>query len=1211
MSSSPNQHASPRSRLRRLLAGGLVLALGSGVVATAAAPAPAAAGVAASALAAGGTTYEAEDQVLTGLTQQTEHAGYTGTGYVGGFGVTGNALRASITSETGGPHDLVVRYAAGSGGRTLTLDVNGATRQVALPGTGAWSTYALVWVPVDLQAGANLVELRRGAADSGQLNVDHLRVAPQVGVRHEAEAAALSDGASTSTEHSGYTGAGYVGGYFNQGATTTFTVQAAETGNHPATLRYGAGPNPFNGPKKVTLVVNGVSQPVILPGFGSWKDWGDFALDLPLNAGANEVAVRYAPGDDGNVNLDHLDVGLPAPVECEPTIEPDDTFDGDELDRCRWTTVLNEDPTGYRVTGGALEIDARAGDLSGGIANARNVVLQPARVGATWMTETTVSIDGTDDYVQGGLVVWGNNANFGKIMVMRTPAGEWKVELGRVTANDLQYTGSAVLPAGAQGEVRLRLWVLDGTLRGSYSLDDGDTYTVVGDGYGTAGLADPLVGLAAFNGTGTETARFDGFAVGAPVRVDPTVAVQTASAPVLVGESSTVTVQVTAPGATPTGEVTLTDDGEVVGTATLTNGSATFEVGPYTGTGTRSLAAAYAGDSAVTGGTGTGSLTVTAAPEPAASTVAVTANPGSVQVGQTSTVTVAVSATGTTPTGEVTLSDGSQVVGTATLANGSASFTVGPFTAAGTRSLTAAYAGSATVAAGTGTGSLTVTAAPDPEPVASTVTVTANPGSVQVGQTSTVTVAVSATGTTPTGEVTLSDGSQVVGTATLANGSASFTVGPFTAAGTRSLTAAYAGSATVAAGTGTGSLTVSAAPEPVASTVAVTANPASVQVGQTSTVTVAVSATGATPAGQVTLRDGGQVVGTATLVNGSASFTVGPFTAAGTRSLTAAYAGSPTVAAGAGTGSLTVTPVPDPDPVASTVTVTATPGTVQVGQTSTVTVAVSATGTTPVGQVTLRDGGQVVGTATLVNGSASFTVGPFTAAGTRSLTAAYAGSATVAAGTGTGSLTVTAVPDPDPVASTVTVTATPGTVQVGQTSVVRVAVTAAGVTPTGAVTLSDGAGREWSGTLLDGAVTFRAGPWTTAGERTLTASYAGDVRVAAGDGTTRVVVRALPAASVRVPRKVVDATRNRRHGVVPITCTPAGVRCAGTVELRLDGRLLAAGRVSMAGGRSADVRIRLTPLARRLLADRPRVRATLVVALDGGSTRRVAVRLTR
>ncbi len=78
--------------------------------------------------------------------------------------------------------------------------------------------------------------------------------------RYEAEQAALSGGAAVATEHAGYSGSGFVGGYTdgNKGtATTTFAVTAAASGTHTLALRYANG---TGSAKTLTLLVDGAAS---------------------------------------------------------------------------------------------------------------------------------------------------------------------------------------------------------------------------------------------------------------------------------------------------------------------------------------------------------------------------------------------------------------------------------------------------------------------------------------------------------------------------------------------------------------------------------------------------------------------------------------------------------------------------------------------------------------------------------------------------------------------------------------------------------------------------------------------------------------------------------------------------------------------------------------------------------------------------------------
>ena len=67
------------------------------------------------------------------------------------------------------------------------------------------------------RAGENTIELKHAAGDDGHVNLDSLRLAPAGTQRYEAEAATLAGGANVQTEHPGFSGDGYVGGYQNAG----------------------------------------------------------------------------------------------------------------------------------------------------------------------------------------------------------------------------------------------------------------------------------------------------------------------------------------------------------------------------------------------------------------------------------------------------------------------------------------------------------------------------------------------------------------------------------------------------------------------------------------------------------------------------------------------------------------------------------------------------------------------------------------------------------------------------------------------------------------------------------------------------------------------------------------------------------------------------------------------------------------------------------
>jgi hypothetical protein len=128
-------------------------------------------------------------------------------------------------------------------------------------------------------------------------------------VTYEAERAALSGGAAVNNNHPGHTATGFVDGYWNKGATTTFSVNAPSAGAYNVALRYSNGPDPAPGAKSLSVYVNGTRiRQVRLAGTTNWDTWSVQPETLNLNAGNNTVAYRYDDADAGNVNLDNVTV---------------------------------------------------------------------------------------------------------------------------------------------------------------------------------------------------------------------------------------------------------------------------------------------------------------------------------------------------------------------------------------------------------------------------------------------------------------------------------------------------------------------------------------------------------------------------------------------------------------------------------------------------------------------------------------------------------------------------------------------------------------------------------------------------------------------------------------------------------------------------------------------------------------------------------------
>jgi hypothetical protein len=284
--------------------------------------------------------YEAENGTLSGgVSVAADHAGYLGTGFVAGY-IDGNKGKArtgfAVSAAAAGQQTLALRYANGTGSaQTLSLYVNGTKiRQISLSATANWDSWGTFSAAASLAAGANTVAYAFDTTDSGNVNVDDLTVTPVPAApagQLEAESATLTGGVRVETDHAGYTGTGFVGGYTdgNKGnAATAFAVNSAAAGATPLTLRYANG---TGSAQTLSLYVNGTKvQQVSLPATANWDTWATQTVTASLAAGADTATIKFDTTDSGNVNLDNLTVGTatttPPPGSGGPNSEAETSF---------------------------------------------------------------------------------------------------------------------------------------------------------------------------------------------------------------------------------------------------------------------------------------------------------------------------------------------------------------------------------------------------------------------------------------------------------------------------------------------------------------------------------------------------------------------------------------------------------------------------------------------------------------------------------------------------------------------------------------------------------------------------------------------------------------------------------------------------------------------------------------------------------------------
>ena len=429
-----------------------------------------------------------------------------------------------------------------------------------------------------------------------------------------------------------------------------------------------------------------------------------------------------------------------------------------------------------------------------------------------------------------------------------------------------------------------------------------------------------------------------------------TVTLTTSPNPALTSDSIMLTATVPAAPGMPNGTVQFLDGATVLGSASLSGGSAYIFTSTLAAGTAHLLTAVYSGDSNYLGSSSAAVSQVVKF----VTTLAFSTDNASPIAGQPLTLTATV--TPNTATGTVQFSDQGVSLGTVPLSGGIANLTLSS-PSMGLHGFTIAYGGDANDGSSLASGSVNVIM-----PTSGTLTSSPNPSTY--GQAVTLLFTVSPS--SALGQVQFKKNGLSLGAAYVNNGTASITLSdpllPWgLTVGGNSLTAAFSGYNGYGSCTASATQTVTTAPSTV--TLASSANPSTA--GQSITLTAIVSP--AQVNGSMQFLDGSTVLGTVQLAFGSASFTTSALAAGTVHSLTAVYSGDPTTAAS--TSAVLMQTV---NKVSSTVALGSSLNPVPYGQAVTFTATVTPSAAT--GTVQFLDGATALGTATLASGTATLAV---------------------------------------------------------------------------------------------------------------------------------------------------------------------------------------------------------------------------------------------
>ncbi|MFJ6656426.1 cellulase family glycosylhydrolase [Streptomyces sp. NPDC091377] len=131
--------------------------------------------------AAADRIHEAERATVTRGVVESNHAGFTGSGFVNYDNVSGSSVEWTVDATTAGSTTVALRFANGtSADRPMDLRVNGtlvASGKSFHP-TGAWTNWSSTSVTASLRAGTNTIRATATTANGGP-NVDHLTTGGQ------------------------------------------------------------------------------------------------------------------------------------------------------------------------------------------------------------------------------------------------------------------------------------------------------------------------------------------------------------------------------------------------------------------------------------------------------------------------------------------------------------------------------------------------------------------------------------------------------------------------------------------------------------------------------------------------------------------------------------------------------------------------------------------------------------------------------------------------------------------------------------------------------------------------------------------------------------------------------------------------------------------------------------------------------------------------
>ncbi|MFG2956720.1 PQQ-dependent sugar dehydrogenase [Streptomyces sp. NPDC048291] len=129
---------------------------------------------------------------------------------------------------------------------------------------------------------------------------------------YQAEDATISQG-TVATNHTGYTGTGFVDYTNIKGSYVEFTVSAATAGTSALAVRFANGTD-TDRPMDISVTGTVVASGVSFPATADWNTWVTKTVNVPLTAGSNKIRAT-ATTANGGPNLDKVSLAAAADTQ--------------------------------------------------------------------------------------------------------------------------------------------------------------------------------------------------------------------------------------------------------------------------------------------------------------------------------------------------------------------------------------------------------------------------------------------------------------------------------------------------------------------------------------------------------------------------------------------------------------------------------------------------------------------------------------------------------------------------------------------------------------------------------------------------------------------------------------------------------------------------------------------------------------------------------